>query len=121
MNEVKHTPGPWQVQAMEFSADHPDYGVAYVIGENLGGLVGAALPWPTELDNGAFSRVEANARLIAAAPEMLEALRKLAAEVGGLRAFEAEMRAELGNTNWSVLMKRLADADATIAKAEGRS
>lgn len=46
------------------------------------------------------------------------ALRKLAAEVGGLRTFESELRAELGNTNWSVLMLRLSEADATLSNSE---
>ena len=58
-----------------------------------------------------------DAKLIAAAPHMLKSLRKLTAEVGGLRAFEPEIRAELGNTNWAVLMDRLSEADAAIAKA----
>lgn len=62
-----------------------------------------------------------NARLIAAAPDLYEKGRKLAAEVGALRAFEAEIREAIGNTNWSVLMDRLAGMDAAIAKAEVRS
>lgn len=63
---------------------------------------------------------DGNARLIAAAPDMLDTERRLAAEVGGLRAFEHEIRAAIGNTNWTLLMQRLAEADAAIAKAEGK-
>ena len=66
-----HTEGPWLCQPTDF--DGPDYGVG-IVGDNLGGLVGYALPWSTEIDSRDYSRVEANARLIAAAPQLLEAL-----------------------------------------------
>ena len=69
MNESgKHTPGPWTAQGVD------DDGAVFIVADNLGGLVGAALPWPTELDGEDFSRVEANARLIAATPDLLAAL-----------------------------------------------
>jgi len=49
----------------------------------------------------------------------IEALRKLANEVSGLRAFEPEIRAAIGNTNWSVLMGCL---DAALhSKADSQS
>lgn len=57
------TQGEWLAQATD--TDGPDYGVCIVAG-NLGGLVGAALPWPTEIDSSDFSRVEANAAFIVA-------------------------------------------------------
>lgn len=47
------------------------------------------------------------------------ALRKLAAEVGALLAFEDGVRAEIGNTNFAVLMLRLEEADAILANARG--
>lgn len=49
------------------------------------------------------------------------ALRKLAAEVGGLRPFESELRAELGNTNWNVLMLRLREADEALERLQAAS
>ncbi|PBB75173.1 hypothetical protein CK227_10295 [Mesorhizobium sp. WSM4308] len=80
------TPGPWLSQGICYEGE--ERGSCGIIGDNLGGLVGVALPWPTELDEGNFPRVEANARLIAAAPEMLAALKQL----------EAEMRAGFGSS-----------------------
>ena len=62
---------------------------------------------------------EANARLIAAAPELLMALRSLAGNAGAMRAFEHEIREVAGNTNWQCLMDAIAKADAAIAKARG--
>uniref|UniRef100_UPI00130067E3 hypothetical protein n=1 Tax=Agrobacterium pusense TaxID=648995 RepID=UPI00130067E3 len=59
--------------------------------------------------------------LIAAAPDLLEHGGKLASEVEGLKAFEKDIRAAIGNTNWSVLMDRLVGVKNAIAKAEGRS
>lgn len=46
----------------------------------------------------------------------LTALRKLAAEVSGLRVFEPEVRLAISNTNWSVLMLRLDEADALLTR-----
>jgi hypothetical protein len=52
----KATPGPWEVQPTQTEGD--DLGCS-IVGENLGGLVGATLPWPDEIDSGDYSRVEA--------------------------------------------------------------
>lgn len=81
MNETKHTPGPWKV----------DYN--WAVKDYLGGLV--------------CSPNEANARLIAAAPEMLEALKGLVQLVDAHVGEEAE--------NWN------REARAAIAKATGRA
>lgn len=108
MSAFKGTPGPWAVNPVSAQVDAmPSL------------LPVCQLLWPT--DQRSEAETEANARLIAAAPDLLDALHKLAAEVVGLRAFESELRAELGNTNWNVLMLRLSEADAAIAKAEGRT
>jgi hypothetical protein len=69
--EAMHTPGPWGFQYTDES------GECFVIAKNLGGMVGAALPWPSEIEARDFRRVVANARLIAAAPDLLAALMDL--------------------------------------------
>jgi len=68
---TKYTPGPWLCEMPD------DDGSIFIIGSDLGGLVGAAHCWPTEIDTRGSDRVRANARLIAAAPELLEALRDM--------------------------------------------
>ena len=75
------TPGPWECQSTQ--REGHDLGVS-IIGANLGGLVGYALPWPTEIDSGDYSRVEANARLIAAAPDLAAENARLLARVNTL-------------------------------------
>jgi len=80
----KHTPGPWTyfvgnangrgLVRVETARDAPHAGL-FVCSMHRG------------------AEAEANARLIAAAPDMLDTERRLAAEVGGLRAFEHEVRA----------------------------
>jgi hypothetical protein len=67
MKTHKHTPGPWHPVTLGASPDH-----AWAIDSELVEI--ARLPEWT--DNQA--EAEANARLIAAAPEMLEALQNLA-------------------------------------------
>lgn len=67
-NDQTYTPGPWKFQYTD------ENGECFIIAANLGGMVGAALPWPTEMESRDFRRVIANARLIAAAPELLDAL-----------------------------------------------
>ena len=56
-----------------------------------------------------------------AAYDLLAALRNLAAQVGGLRAFEWEIREAAGNTNWQCVIDAVAQADTAIAKATGAS
>lgn len=57
------TPGPWFAEDVSLQPD--DVGSAYIVAANLGGLVGAAHSWPTEIDDNDFERVEANAAHIA--------------------------------------------------------
>ena len=47
--------------------------------------------------------------------EMRQTLQKLANEVGGLIAFEPEVRQAIGNTNWAVLQQRLAEVDTLLS------
>jgi len=69
MTANKHTPGPWVV------TPHPEPGVdVFAVGELMGG---------EEFQYGlshtvCYQNAEANARLISAAPEMLEALERIA-------------------------------------------
>ena len=72
-----HTPLPWAAQPLETG---DDAGVS-IIGSDLGGLVCASLPWPSEIDSGDYSRVESNAAFIVRACnshyQLVEALRAL--------------------------------------------
>lgn len=61
---------------------------------------------------------DANANLIAAAPDLLAALEWLAREV---RASAPMMRECIGNTNLNALMLREEQARAAIAKAKGET
>lgn len=69
MSENKHTPGPWFVTGKL---------TKYVEARIGGGLVQeVAACGPTAADNGYGDQQEANAHLIAAAPDLLEALDKM--------------------------------------------
>lgn len=66
MNEVKHTPGPWFVTGSM---------TKYVEARIPGGLVQeVAACGPTQADGGYGDQQQANAKLIAAAPDLLAAL-----------------------------------------------
>lgn len=90
-----YTPGPWQ--AIEFSSPRGSY---YVVNENNGDLIFGA----------GRSICEANAHLIAAAPELLDALRDT---VQALKGYVEDD----GGPEW--VYKALDEAKAAIAKAEG--
>jgi len=105
----KHTEWPWLCQPTD--RDGPDYGVA-IVGDNSGGLVAAALPWSTEIDSGDFSRVEANARLIAAAPYMFDVLEASAADPTDMTNWSDEQI-----RGWAYATAR--NAQNAIAKARG--
>ena len=125
-----HTPGPWAVTGVSMTTGNVSVGMKehrIVIAEvtnaaSFGDMLAGAM----KRGGGGFQQNDchtqfANARLIAAAPDLHEHGRKLAAEVGGLKAFEHEIRSVIGNTNWSVLIDRLVGMDLAIAKAEGRA
>jgi hypothetical protein len=88
--EAKHTPGPWRIQATSSPGTY---------------LVVAGDDTMDKANGDSFSLQfkEANARLIAAAPDMLAVLKELV---------------ELSN-GWDDHWSCWADADAAIAKATG--
>lgn len=104
MSETKHTPGPWEI-------DHNGYLQAAVSGViicrivNSGGIVFHADFSPAQ---------PANARLIAAAPELLEAL----------KSARTLLQECADDTVGTPSMVEFAEAvklyDAAIARAEGR-
>lgn len=98
-----HTPLPWEAQVLETENDP---GV-YIVGTNLGGLVGAALPWPTEIESGDYSRVEANAAFIVHAVNshhrLVEALEALVLHCASL-----ELAAEFCGESISLRLARAA-------------
>lgn len=77
--ETKHTPGPWRIAVdswgrTEIESDNPrdnaEDGVVYVLASSIGGRRHGE-------NYEDLSEVEANAKLIAAAPDLLKALIKL--------------------------------------------
>ena len=115
MSGVKHTPGPWGV---EDPMDHCPTIVA-----NPGAAVYdwkwvATCEWPDE-DNHDFTagEVKANARLIAAAPDLLEALQGLLgnAEIARLHLHATEEAVLVG----SALFDTIQQARAAIQRATG--
>lgn len=103
MSETKHTPGPWSVTGKQFSGS---VRVSAGSGSDLNGLVAIC-----DAGDYARSKVEgaANARLIAAAPELLEALVWMVAN-------DDTNEADEGNAYWVDGLHR---ARAAIAKATG--
>jgi len=96
-----HTPGPWHVE------DAPDSGLIFI----------RSHPAEVSLANirkGQDRPNEANARLIAAAPELLEALQSILFQAGCREA------RDLGNLNYDRLHAVEAQARAAIARATGQ-
>lgn len=113
----KHTPGPWIVneadnggEVANIFSDNPEHDGAYVCAvwsdESATGNDGADEETPQYVTD---AEANANAALIAAAPDMLEALRDMLAEVApddGVRAMPSH--------------STIAAARFALAKAEGR-
>ena len=105
-DKTRHTSGPWQVVTGE------DWDGATV--QTQGGRIvaccdGCDIPGATKEPT--TEEAKANARLIAAAPEMLDALKTL----------HACHRAFSGSDDWTTLDDEArAEVEAIIAKAEGR-
>jgi hypothetical protein len=96
-----HTPGPWHVNFTKFSEVRTDEGALIAKCEKLSGLV----------------NLQANARLIAAAPDLLEALKNLLRANPGDCTIAGRI-AETGQPLSAYGMARHA-AGQVIAKAQG--
>jgi hypothetical protein len=109
MNEAKHTPGPWHFCGSQYSAsDKPavtarNTGTGYLTPEGWHYVIPA-------IDGATNEQAEANARLIAAAPDLLSAL---AALVDSLASADEEGLLEHA--------PQMEAARAAIAAATGRT
>ena len=95
----KHTPGPWTVRR-------------YKAGYEITTPTATAEAVVTRLVSASFH----DARLIGAAPDLLEALREITDRLGALDLYSGEGTAELS----SAIVIATDRARAAIAKAEGR-
>lgn len=107
--KAAHTPGPWTLQPDKTFSELWDLRI-----------VGANLISPGIVFGGLGEETDANARLIVAAPDLSDALKRLVSEVRGLLGISEMLRHDVGNTNVHVLEQRVAEAEAAIAKSEGR-
>lgn len=128
MSEAKHTPGPWAISkgydgSISVSATRP-YRINNI---SAGTPIICDVYQHPEFDS--FSGA-ANARLIAAAPEMLEACKNLLnlTQLIANEAYDDESLVEFEvfneitkRTRWLVLVDELAKARTAIAKATGRA
>lgn len=115
MADAKHTPGPWRVSGVSMQTGNVSISMdahRIVIAEVTNAasfsdmLVGAMKRGGGSFDQDDCHTQMANARLIAAAPDMIEALRQMVAN------------AEADGKEYRDCYKK---AVAAIAKAEGRS
>ena len=103
----KHTPGPWVYDNCGIKIGNPETGFpVFRIIDDENHIVVTTQEAGTTGDNfhDCCARVEANARLIAAAPELLEVLKEV---------FEHRARSGVGGP----LLKRICDV---LDKAEGK-
>ena len=100
MKAPQHTPGPWAAEAA-MSMDTPH--IRYITADTR--IIASVRHRAEHTQDMAL----ANARLIAAAPELLEALRRMLPELRGL-AFVSDTASEM-----------LRIAEAAIAKATGET
>ncbi|MCK8669409.1 hypothetical protein M1M11_31485 [Pseudomonas azerbaijanoccidens] len=76
MAEQKHTPGPWfSPDGKTIKQDYRSIGLSESAGCMIGAVMGGPTSGPTFIE--VAEEVEANTRLIAAAPELLQALQNL--------------------------------------------
>jgi len=104
-DDVKHTPGPWVLDRNADIRTHEDHWAGSVEGNLI------AYVAHTEDVMG-----EANAHLIAAAPDLLKVVRLLR---GSVEVFARDLAARGHNGSAAILDSDLRCARAVIAKAEG--
>jgi hypothetical protein len=107
---AKHTPGPWTIIRSKLETDGA---FDYAIGTDEAPVIAEAFGRDA---NGGWPDAEANARLIAAAPDLFSALKALLPEIDS----EIEQRQTSGNDEYWQGLKALSDAGhAAVASAEG--
>lgn len=115
---AEHTPGPWEVVAINLDgwplptrAEYPNADVSFGIVKDAGAVI-------TE------GEIEANARLIAAAPDLLAALKDAVELIAQYSAYADRMKQIGRGFNAERYQGDLGNADkdmrAVIAKAEGQ-
>lgn len=110
---MSHTSGPWQAVVRKYGMWRvvgPETEEVNVLGRVYRPVIAENIGGHEEGDDG-----ESNARLIAAAPELLSALEQLL-EIGERGYIE---RRETGKPTWHVLPEITKIASAAIAKAKG--
>jgi hypothetical protein len=118
MRTVRHTPRPWRTDGRAvFAAPRPQEParhllVAVAARPDTPALPGLAVPAPLLLE------AQANAHLIALAPELLDLCRRARAELSDWPQSEAAETGAGGNSETARLLLDLAGA---IARAEGRA
>lgn len=106
---AEHTPGPW-VAREQVNKDGRSLGWIVEHGNGRIGWSSYATARPNEGEAAPYPIGAANARVMAAAPDLLECLRDL------LTAAEAEVNEKGGG---GFILARMTDARAAIAKATG--
>lgn len=115
MAEMKHTCGPWRVDD-----ETSDFDI-YIVGRPAWKATryGRTGEWDVaavEILDDHPVETKANARLIAAAPELLEALK---GAIGALE-FSRDCHGDTSNEDQAFAQRKLDAAVSAIAKAEGR-
>lgn len=103
----KHTPGPWTIEREELGIDFSDKEQA----EAFPIRIGPVAYWEHDISGAgeeAVKRIEADALLIAAAPDLLAAMDALLARIGCDRLLRGAMN------------HQIKAAKAAVAKARGR-
>ena len=109
--EVKHTPGPWRVEP-----ETEDQALSIVAGENAGQDSETII---AEIEGTLGDCEEANARLIAAAPDMLAALKGVNALFSDEPLFDIKkLGSPITNGDQERIDRVFIAIDAAISKAE---
>jgi hypothetical protein len=118
VSDVKHTPGPWFVVRMRgwsglSIARHSQSALEDIAGDYpIANMCEGSPYWENKFP------IEANARLIAAAPDLLEALK---AYMHAMEGFAEAVRAVTGTAYpWEAQDIERAKALAALSKAEGK-
>lgn len=76
MTDLKHSPGPWFMEAESYDS-------YYDISDDFGTSLAKVEAWDGDNDEEVMGEAKANARLIAAAPELLSACQMLLVRLEG--------------------------------------